>query len=171
MFSKSFFPVRLIAIVKLNKIVFPVCLLVLFACAKSQVEIYPARPSPGKPPAKTSPVESPDKTVPVPPPIKSSPWTPSGKTSFCKILPDENLIQNEIRMETLSGPSHWGTLLRRKAGSCPEKRGSCSFSLSLLGSKIPSWNLQLFTLTDHARFQFESVNLYQNRKAFGLSSL
>ena len=32
---------RLIAIVRLNKIDFPVCLLVLFACAKSQVEIYP----------------------------------------------------------------------------------------------------------------------------------
>jgi len=51
--------------VRLNKIVFFVCLLVLFACAKSQVEIYPARPSPGKPPVKTSPVESSDKTVPV----------------------------------------------------------------------------------------------------------
>jgi hypothetical protein len=71
-FSKSFFPVRLIAIVRLNKIVFPVCLLVLFACAKSQAEIYPARLSPGKPPVKTSPAESPDKTVPVPPPGKSS---------------------------------------------------------------------------------------------------
>ena len=93
-FSKPFFPVRLIAIVRLNKIVFPVCLLVLFACAKSQVETYPARPSPGKPPVKTSPVESPDKTVPVPPPVKSSSVEPppakppSPKPSPMKTYPE-----------------------------------------------------------------------------------
>jgi len=75
-FSKSFFPVRLIAIVRLNKIVFPVCLLVLFACAKSQVEIYPGRPSPERPSAKTPPVESPAEPVPVTPPVKLPPMEP-----------------------------------------------------------------------------------------------
>ncbi len=98
---------RLIAIVRLNKIVFPVCLLVLFACAKSQVETYPARPSPGKPPVKTSPVESPDKTVPVPPPVKSSPVEPPpAKPPSVKSSPMKTYS------ETISGWKSYQDLVR-----------------------------------------------------------
>ena len=67
---------RLIAIVRLKEIVLPVCIVILVACAKSQVEIYPESPS-----AKTPPVESPDKAPPVPPPSKPSPGQPPVKSS------------------------------------------------------------------------------------------
>ena len=106
-FFKSFFPARLIAIVRLNKIVFPVCLLVLCACAKSHVETYPAGPSPGKPPVKTSPVESPDKTVPVPPPVKSSPGEPPpAKPPSVKSSPVKTYS------ETISGWKSYQDLVR-----------------------------------------------------------
>ena len=106
-FYKSFSPARLITIVRLNKIVFFVCLLVLFACAKSHVEIYPARPSPGKPPVKTSPVESSDKTVPVPPPVKSSPVEPPpAKPPSVKSSPVKTYS------ETISGWKSYQDLVR-----------------------------------------------------------
>jgi hypothetical protein len=104
---ESFFPVGLIAIVRLYKIVFPVCLLVLCACAKSHVETSPARPSPGKPPVKTSPAELPDKTVPVPPPAKSSPAEPpAAKPPSVKSSPVK------AYSETISGWKSYQDLVR-----------------------------------------------------------
>ena len=66
---------------RLKDIVLPVCIVILVACAKSQVEIYPERPTLARPSAKTSPVESPDKAPPVPPPSKPSPGQPPVKSS------------------------------------------------------------------------------------------
>jgi len=62
--------------VRLGQAVLPIFILVLFACAKSQVKIYPEMPSPREPPAKTLPVPSPTKPSPmdfpqVKPPVDS----------------------------------------------------------------------------------------------------
>jgi hypothetical protein len=79
-FSKSFLPVRLIAITRLNKIVLPVCLLVLFACAPTKVKIYPREAQPEKTiPEKTSSERpsqektAPAKTILIKPPSEKTP--------------------------------------------------------------------------------------------------
>jgi hypothetical protein len=64
-----------------KEIVLLVCVVLLFACAKSKVEIYPERPAPAKPSAETSPVKSTDKPAPVPPASKPSPGQPSLKSA------------------------------------------------------------------------------------------
>ena len=70
---------RLIAIVRLKEIVLPVCIVVLVACAKTRVEIYPERPKPAKSSAEAPPVKSTDIPAPAPPPSKPSTGPPPVK--------------------------------------------------------------------------------------------
>lgn len=70
-------PVKLNKIVRLRNAALPACVLVIFACAKSQVRTYPAGSSPlessvksSSIPPSASPVEPSAKTLPVTPPAK-----------------------------------------------------------------------------------------------------
>ncbi len=67
----------------LRNIILFIFILFLFACAKSQVKVYPEKPPPEKaPPQKPSSVEPPAKAPPAPPAAKTlPPEPPTGKTS------------------------------------------------------------------------------------------
>jgi len=67
--------------VRLRKLVLPICIVVLFACAKSKVEIYPERTAPAKPSVEAPPAKSTDKPAPVPSPSKPSPGQPPVKSA------------------------------------------------------------------------------------------
>ena len=66
---------------RLRKLVLPICIVVLFACAKSKVEIYPERTAPAKPSVEAPPAKSTDKPAPVPSPSKPSPGQPPVKSA------------------------------------------------------------------------------------------
>ena len=66
---------------RLRKLVLLICIVVLFACAKSKVEIYPERPAPAKPSVEAPPAKSTDKPAPVPSPSKPSPGQPPVKSA------------------------------------------------------------------------------------------
>jgi hypothetical protein len=68
-----------IEIVRVIIFILSVCLVLLVACAKSKVEIYPERPAPTRPSAEAPPVKSTDIPAPAPPPSKPSTGQPPVK--------------------------------------------------------------------------------------------
>jgi hypothetical protein len=96
--------------VRLRKLVLPICIVVLFACAKSKVEIYPERPAPSRPSAETPPVKSTDKSAPAPPASKPSPGQPSVKTT--PIGPPRIVSSGKSYSETIAGWKSYQDLVR-----------------------------------------------------------
>jgi len=97
-----------------------VCVILLAACAKSKVEIFPRRPVPAKPSAETPSVESPDKSVPSTPaskttpspspPSKASPEEPSVKST--PLGPPRIVTSGKPYSETVAGWKSYQDLVR-----------------------------------------------------------